>query len=92
MGPDTQIGPVVLVAATVVIIFMAMAAPVLEASSASAPADRKKSVCADARETATQLVFLISNQEEKLLSMGDWMPCFYEREDGTKPELAWAYR
>ncbi len=26
MGPDTQIGPVVLVAATVVIIFMAMAA------------------------------------------------------------------
>ena len=25
MGPDTQIGPVVLVAATVVIIFMAMA-------------------------------------------------------------------
>ena len=50
--------------------------PALEPSSASAPADRKKSVCADAGETATQVVFLISNQEEKLLSMGDWMPCF----------------
>ena len=50
--------------------------PALELSSASAPADRKKSVCADAGETATQVVFLISNQEEKLLSMGDWMPCF----------------
>ena len=50
--------------------------PALEASSASAPADREKSVCSDAGDTATQLVFLISNQEEKLLSIGDWFPCF----------------